>query len=152
RLPDAVTNARQSITHADQSGDAFLRMVNRTTAADSLYLSGHRVEAGTLFAEAERMQKGREPDFDLLDSLGGFRYCEWLLISSERSVWQTILRSTGPSPVRKAPEQDAHATEAGGSPVGIGRDRDPPPHGQDGHGKILAEVERRATMTFTWAT
>jgi len=76
RLTDAVADARQSITHADQSGDAFWRMVNRTAAADALHQSGRRAEAGALFAEAERMQKEDQPEFDLLYSLPGFRYCD----------------------------------------------------------------------------
>lgn len=40
RLPDAVADARQAITHADHSGDAFQRMSKRTTAADALHQSG----------------------------------------------------------------------------------------------------------------
>ncbi|MGB0066675.1 MAG: hypothetical protein WBQ11_01410, partial [Isosphaeraceae bacterium] len=51
RLADAVADARQSITHADHSGDASTRMANRTTAADAEHHSGRRAEAGTLFTE-----------------------------------------------------------------------------------------------------
>jgi tetratricopeptide (TPR) repeat protein len=91
RLPDAVTDARQSITHADQSGDAFQRMARRTTAADALHQSGQRAEAGTLFAEAERMQQERQPQFDLLYSLSGFQYCDWLLAPAEQAAWQHFL-------------------------------------------------------------
>ncbi len=91
RLPDAVTNARQSITHADQSGDAFLRMMCRTTTADAMYQSGQRADAGTLFAEAERMQQERQPQFDLLYSLPCFRYCDWLLAPAEQAAWQHLL-------------------------------------------------------------
>ena len=89
RLPDAVADARRSITHADQSGDAFERMVRRTTAADALHQSGQRAEAGELFAEAERMQQENQPEFDLLYSLQGFRYCDWHLVPAERAAWQT---------------------------------------------------------------
>jgi hypothetical protein len=46
-----VADARQSITHADHSGDASTRMANRTTAADAEHHSGRRAEAGTLFTE-----------------------------------------------------------------------------------------------------
>jgi hypothetical protein len=91
RLPDAVTEARQSITHADQSGEAFRRMVCRTTAADALHQSGQRAEAGTLFAEAERMQQEWQSEFDLLYSVQGFRYCEWLLAPAEQAAWQQLL-------------------------------------------------------------
>ena len=91
RLPDAVTDARQSITHADQSGDAFQRMARRTTSADALYQSGQRAEAGTLFAEAERMQQEMQPQFDLLYSVRGFKYCDWLLAPAEQAAWQHLL-------------------------------------------------------------
>ena len=125
-LPDAVTDARQSITHADQSGDAFLRMARRTTAADALHQSGHRAEAGTLFADAERMQKELQLECDQLNSVGGFRYCDWLLAPAEHAAWQILLRSMGVPPVGAA-------------------------HGQDGHATICDEVERRATTTLKWA-
>jgi transcriptional regulator with XRE-family HTH domain len=105
RMIDALTDGRQSITHADQSGDAFLRMGFRTTAADALHQSGQRAEAGTLFAEAERMQKERQPEFNLLYSLPGFRYCDWLLFPAERTAWQALLRGTSAPSVA-----DGHAT------------------------------------------
>ncbi len=91
RLPDAVADARQSITHADQSGDAFWRMGTRTTEADALHHSGQRVEAGALFAEAERMQRERQPQFDLLYSVQGFQYCDWLLAPADQTAWQHLL-------------------------------------------------------------
>jgi tetratricopeptide (TPR) repeat protein len=91
RLPDAVSDARQSITHADESGDAFQRMVNRSVAADALHQSGQRAEAGTLFAEAERMQQERQSEFDLLYSVQGFSYCDWLLAPAEQAAWQHVL-------------------------------------------------------------
>jgi hypothetical protein len=91
RLPDAVTDARQSITHAERSGDAFQRISKRATAADALHQSGQRVDAGTLFAEAERRQQEDEPQFDLLYSLRGFQYCDWLLAPAEQAAWQQLL-------------------------------------------------------------
>ena len=93
RLLDAVTDARQSITHADQSGDAFRRLVGRTTAADALHQSGQRAEAGALFANAERMQKERQPEFNLLYKLWGFRYCDWLLAPAEHAAWRRYFKS-----------------------------------------------------------
>jgi len=91
RLSDAVTDARQAITHADQSDDAFMRMVSRITAADALHQSGQRDEAGDLFAEAEQMQQERQPEFGLLYSVPGFRYCDWLLAPAEQAAWQRLL-------------------------------------------------------------
>ena len=91
RLPDAVTDARQSITHADQSGNEFERMINRTTAADALHQFGQRAEAGTLFAEAERLQQDMQPQFDLLYSVQGFQYCDWQLAPAEQAAWRHLL-------------------------------------------------------------
>ncbi len=91
RLPDAVTDAHQAITHADQSGDAFEQMGKRTTAADALHQSGQRAEAGALFAAAERLQQEDQPQFDPLYSLQGFRYCDWLLPPVEQAAWQHLL-------------------------------------------------------------
>jgi len=127
RLTDAVADARQSITHADQSGDAGQRMSTRTAAADALHQSGRRAEAGALFAEAERMQKEDQPQFDLLYSLQGFQYCDWLLAPAERAAWQAVLRGASVPPVVE-------------------------PLGLDGHAKICAEVERRAATTLGWVT
>lgn len=91
RLPDAVTDARQSITHADQSGDAFQRLSKRAATADALHQSGQRAEAGTLFAEAERLQQDMQPEFNLLYSVQGFLYCDWLLAPAEQAAWQHLL-------------------------------------------------------------
>src|SRR5262249_25207739 len=126
-LSDAVVDARQSIIYADQSGDAFQRMGNRTTAADALHQSGQHVEAGMLFAEAARMQQEHQRHFDLLYSLQGLLYCDWLLASAERAAWQTLLRGRGVSPVAK-------------------------PRGQDAPTTICAAVERRAKTTLSWVT
>ena len=119
RLPDAVADARQSITCADRSGDAFDQMDHRTVAADALHQFGQRAEAGAIFAEAERIQRDSQPQFHLLYSLAGFRYCDWLLTAAERAAWQALLR--GPNP--------PSAVE---------------PHGQEGHAPICPEVEGRA--------
>lgn len=91
RLPDAVTDARQSITHADQSGNPVQRMINRVTAADALHQSGQRAEAGALFAEAERLQQEMQPELNLLFALRGFRYCDWLLAPAEQAAWHHLL-------------------------------------------------------------
>lgn len=87
-LPEAVAHARQSTNHADQSGDTFLQMLRRTSAADALHQSGQRAEAGALFAEAERMQQKYQPYLNLLYSLRGFQYCDWLLSPAEQSAWR----------------------------------------------------------------
>jgi hypothetical protein len=125
RLVEAVADALQSIAHADQSGDQFQRLGRRVAAADALHQSGARAKGGALFAEAERIQREREPEFLLLYSLQGFLYCDWLLAPAERAAWRTLLGVTG----------DSGAGSLGG--------KDP--------AASYAEVERRATSAQTIA-
>jgi hypothetical protein len=40
---------------------------------------------------AQRMQQEMRPQFDLLYSLWGFRYCDWLLAPAEQAAWQHFL-------------------------------------------------------------
>ncbi len=75
----ALTFARQSVELADRSGDAFLRMVNRTKVADAQHQAGSLIEAQATLDEAEEIQKQRQPELPLLYSLGGFQYCDLLL-------------------------------------------------------------------------
>ena len=89
----AVGDAAQSVTYADRSGDAFQRMVNRCTHADALHQAGRCPEAEKRFRDAEQMQAERQPDYPVLYSLGGFRYCDLLLAGAERAAWQIIQRS-----------------------------------------------------------
>ena len=77
-LPQALEYAQRSVDLAEQSGDAFWRM-GRTTLANALHQAGRLDEAESLFREAEAMQKERQPEFPLLYSLQGFRYCDLLL-------------------------------------------------------------------------
>ena len=94
QLTDAVVNSRQSIIHADESRDAGQRMISRSIAANTLHLSGQRVDAGTLFTEVERMQTELQPEFNLLYSVRGFHYCDWLLAPTERAAWQAFFRGS----------------------------------------------------------
>jgi hypothetical protein len=91
RLADGVADARQALSYADQSGDAFQRMSKRAAAAGALHQSGQRAEAGSLFADAEGMQQHRRTEFDLLYSMQGFLYCDWLLAPAEQAAWQMVL-------------------------------------------------------------
>ncbi len=126
-LTDALADARRSISHADQSGDAFRRMVGRAMTADALHQSGRRAEADSLFAEAERMQEEMQPQFDMLYSLQGFSYCDWFLAPAECAAWQALVHGTGSLSVTDT-------------------------NGEDGPAKICDEVERRATTTLKWVT
>ncbi|AGA90131.1 SEFIR domain-containing protein [Thioflavicoccus mobilis 8321] len=88
RVPEAVADARRAVEHADRSGDAFLRMVMRTTLADALHQQGETQEALDAFTEAECLQAERQPQYPLLYSLQGFRYCDLLLAGAERAAWR----------------------------------------------------------------
>lgn len=107
RLGEAVADARSAIDFADRSGDTFLRMGFRTTAADALHQLGSWkgevgslkvrdaggvdpvTEARQLFEQAETLQRDDQPTFDLLYSLQGFRYCELILAVAERAAWHS---------------------------------------------------------------
>jgi tetratricopeptide (TPR) repeat protein len=105
QLAESVADARVSVQHADRSGDTGQRMSKRTTVADALHQSGQRPEAGELFAETERMQKVIEPEHELLYSLQGFQYCDWLLAPTEREAWRAYKsRRSGAHPPEGAEE------------------------------------------------
>jgi len=89
----AVGDAEHSVTYADHSGDVFKRYDTRAAHADALHHAGHRAEAETRFREAEQIQQEGQPDYQLLYSLPGFRYCDLLLAAPERAAWQEMLRS-----------------------------------------------------------
>jgi len=82
----AVVDAEQSLAFADRSGDAFHRMVSRTVLADSRHKAGEEGATLALFREAEVLQAKWQPQYPLLFSLGGFRYCDLLLAPAERAA------------------------------------------------------------------
>ena len=112
RVAAAVQDGEQGVVFADHSDDAFWRMASRTTLADALHQQGQREPALERFREAESMQVQRQPDYPLLYSLPGFRYCDLLLAPAERAAWQ---RQLAPSPLEgegRSEEIDAcHAVE-----------------------------------------
>ncbi len=87
----AVADAAQGVDFADRSNDAFLRIAMRTVHADALHQAGRIAEARQLFAEAEKMQADRQPEYPHLYSLAGFRYCDLLLADTERAAWRNLL-------------------------------------------------------------
>lgn len=78
-LAEAVEAAHQAVDYADRSGEWNQRVSKRATLADARHQTGALAEAEALFAEAERLQKEWQPQFLLLYSLQGFRYCDLLL-------------------------------------------------------------------------
>jgi tetratricopeptide (TPR) repeat protein len=95
----AVKDAEQAIAHADRSEDPFERMTCRARGADALHQVGRRDQAEALFRQAEAMQAEQQPDYPLLYSQRGFKYCDLLLAPAERAAWQRTLRpSSSPPP------------------------------------------------------
>jgi hypothetical protein len=91
----AVADAERSVDYADRSGDAFFRIVSRTTLADARHQQGEWEAARHGFAEAEAMQAERQPEYPLLYSLQGFRYGELLLAEAERAAWGGAVEGEG---------------------------------------------------------
>jgi hypothetical protein len=87
----AIRDGEIAAAHADRSGDAFQRLINRTTQADALHQADRRDEARALFVEAEVMQAEWQPGYPLLYSARGFHYCDLMLADAERSVWKRLL-------------------------------------------------------------
>jgi tetratricopeptide (TPR) repeat protein len=136
----AVEDAKQSVTYADRSGDAFERSAERTAHADALHQVGRRVEAERRFREAEQMQKEWQPGYPLLYSQQGFIYCDLLLAAPERAAWQR--RSVGVSPAGSPGVPPGGS--GGGTPLGLA----------GGTAALLSScraVSQRAAQTLKWA-
>ncbi|MCP4662193.1 MAG: hypothetical protein GY856_42865, partial [bacterium] len=78
-VPQAVADANQAVELAERSGDTFQPILRRTNVADALHQAGRIDDAEAAFREAETMQKKRQPEYPLLYSLQGYRYCDLLL-------------------------------------------------------------------------
>ena len=128
-VSSAVRQGEQSVELADRSGDAFQRMVTRTTLAAALQAAGMGrggdkemgrggdKEMGredpslpvspspdlplSAFREAEAMQQERQPQYPLLYSLPGYRYCDLLLDEFSVFGFQFSVRE----PADESPEQ-----------------------------------------------
>jgi len=79
KLRLALDYAQKSVNWADRSGDLYNRMFNRTSLANILHQLGSLTEADNLFCEAEKIQRLRQPEYQFLYSVEGFRYCDLLL-------------------------------------------------------------------------
>ena len=147
----AVGDAEASVSYADRSGDAFVRMAFRTTHADALHKAGRRAEAETRFREAQQMQAESQPDYPLLYSLSGFLYCDLLLAEAERAAWQRHLECASPLVLWQERSDAAGTTverESDASPATA----PPPPQSARGlaHSKALRAVSERAAQTLKW--
>ena len=75
----ASVTGKSSVARADRAHDAFQMISNRTTYAEALHAAGELAKASDNFAEAERRQGERQPEYPLLYSVQGYRYCDLLL-------------------------------------------------------------------------
>ena len=144
----AVATGAQSVDYADRSGDAFRRMGARTTHADALLQAGAWGEAARRFAEAEAMQRERQPSLPLLYSLQGYHRCDLKLAQgradevaarmscmeewSKRHGWQAFLLddaiyelAAGRAAHAAVPSPSPHASLAWGGDRGEGRPNAP---------------------------
>lgn len=118
----AVQDAKQAVTYADRSGDAFQRAAFRTAHTDALHQAGRLTEALKGFREAEQIQLKHQPNHPLLYSLSGFQYADLLLAPPERAAWQRVALGL--------PGQAQEAVA---------------------HHETLLAIGQRAAKTLTWA-
>jgi tetratricopeptide (TPR) repeat protein len=166
RIEEAVADAGRSVEYADLSGDWSQRMRRRTTLADARHQQGKLEAARQGFAEAEAMQAKRQPDYPLLYSLQGFRYCELLLAPAERASWgglqpaksAQVVSDGGLKPAPQAVADVARRSEASPGPA-AGAEPGPaaaPPvdartrlEASSGL-RVCAEVAKRGRKMFEW--
>jgi len=78
-IREANQYGEEGVRFAEKSGDEFWKMASRTTLADALFQSGEMGKAKRLFLEGEEIQKEYQPEYPLLYSLPGFRFCDLIL-------------------------------------------------------------------------
>jgi tetratricopeptide (TPR) repeat protein len=78
-ISDAVAAARQAVSFADHSGIWSVRSFSRASLATALHQSGNVADALGLFVEAEKIQTQNQPQYSVLYSIRGYRYCDLLL-------------------------------------------------------------------------
>ena len=136
KIKDAVRDAQLSVTYADRSGDAEIRMLRYAAYADALHQSGRQVEAETWFLNSLQIQVDTQPDYPLLYSLQGFLHCELLLSVPEGTGWERMLTDHQLFPT----SGHSLSAEFAGTPTEKLR---------EARSKAL-EVFRRAALTLRW--
>jgi tetratricopeptide (TPR) repeat protein len=86
----AIAAAKDAVAHAERSDEREYRIIGDTAHADALAQAGRRAEAEALFRGAEALQAEFNPQYPLLYSLWGFRYCNLLLEPAERAAWRRL--------------------------------------------------------------
>ena len=84
----AVEYARRAVEYADRSGDWGERVMRLPAQADAEHQAGRLKAAEKLFREAEGLQEKRQPEYPLLYSLQGYRYCDLLLAQGQAAEAQ----------------------------------------------------------------
>jgi tetratricopeptide (TPR) repeat protein len=119
-VPRAVTSGKKSVELADDSGDAIVRMLNRTKLADALHQAGRLEESAKAFREAEAMQAERLPKYPRLYSRCGYRYCDLLLSRAEPKDGSGLTWiATNPEQVRRFREACREVRERAGEAIQI---------------------------------
>jgi tetratricopeptide (TPR) repeat protein len=156
----AVRDAEQSVTYADRSGDAFQRYSKRATHADALHQAGRRAVAQARFREAEEMQAEDLPEYPLLYSIMGFRYCDLLLAAPERAAWQCILGRAALQPAVSGIVPETHHRAVTDKTPSFHEDatssaaQDARRSGQDARApqiQTCRAISQRAAQTLQWA-
>ncbi len=92
-VTSAVREGEQSVVFADRFKYPFERMTTRTTLAEALYQAGEVATARARLAEAETLQRERQPGYPILYSVSGFRFCDLLLADVECRAWQATVKT-----------------------------------------------------------
>jgi hypothetical protein len=87
RVASSLVNAESAAEYADRSGDDMQRMRRLATLAYVRHQQGNEIAARQNYAEAEMLQAKNQPQYPLLYSQRGFRYCDLLLADAERAAW-----------------------------------------------------------------
>ena len=94
-LIDATALSKSAVQLADDSEHPSWPYIARSVNGLALSMSGLVSDADVLFRDAERLQilrdKLRGKNWDILYSLPGSRYCDHLLVSSERAAWKAVM-------------------------------------------------------------
>ncbi|UCE99251.1 MAG: TIR domain-containing protein [Planctomycetota bacterium] len=75
----AVDYGKQSVDYADRTNQWRPQRMYLTTLADAVNQSGEPSKASVIFAEAEEMQKEKQPEYPYLYSVQGFQFCDLLI-------------------------------------------------------------------------
>jgi hypothetical protein len=87
----AIHDAERGVEFADRSGMPRQQVSKRMTLADARHQAGQRVEALAGAREAEGRQAKGEPQYPMLYSFRGFKYCDLLLSLAEGAAWVGIV-------------------------------------------------------------